>query len=266
MKSIKNLFAALSFLSLAPTPASAADVRGSGWLAWLAPAGALIGLPCALCAWLLCLSLKLLADAPPFLAALAGGWVWLCCEIVLSRGLHWDGVADIGDGCGAGDGEKFWRAVKDSRLGAFGALALLALALGETIFASLLFYRALATSSFFPPTALLPALAVAWSRLAPIWLGSLAPPWRGSSLGKLVCDASDAKIKLISTLWGCAVLLAAVAAGMGVPAVAALLFSQILALALLARRARSLGGLSGDFFGAAIEGCQILFLFFASFP
>ncbi len=43
----------------------------------------------------------------------------------LTRGLHWDGLADVLDGCGAGGGnENFWKVVKDSHIGAFGVLGL----------------------------------------------------------------------------------------------------------------------------------------------
>lgn len=50
----------------------------------------------------------------------------LCgCSFIITRGLHWDGWADIWDAWGSGTtGDRFWEILKDSRLGAFGALGL----------------------------------------------------------------------------------------------------------------------------------------------
>jgi len=52
--------------------------------------------------------------------------VILILEVVLTGGLHWDGVADVADGIGGGrDPESRLEVMKDSRIGAFGTLALL---------------------------------------------------------------------------------------------------------------------------------------------
>lgn len=52
--------------------------------------------------------------------------LFLFCECILSRGLHHDGLADIADAAGsAKQGEAFRAILKDSRIGAFGVIALI---------------------------------------------------------------------------------------------------------------------------------------------
>ncbi len=76
------------------------------------------------------LMLGVLLAGPPALGFLRGHpWVqaWLVVggSLLLTRGLHWDGWCDVWDAWGSGaDGERFWEIIKDSRAGAFGAMAL----------------------------------------------------------------------------------------------------------------------------------------------
>lgn len=52
--------------------------------------------------------------------------VFLFCGCLLIRGLHHDGLADVADALGSGKrGEEFRKILKDSRIGSFGALALI---------------------------------------------------------------------------------------------------------------------------------------------
>lgn len=52
-------------------------------------------------------------------------WLLVVLNIWLTRGLHWDGWADLWDGWGSGAvGERFWEILKDSRAGAFGVMGL----------------------------------------------------------------------------------------------------------------------------------------------
>ncbi|GAB6058460.1 adenosylcobinamide-GDP ribazoletransferase [Desulfonatronum parangueonense] len=76
----------------------------------------------------LCLGLLL---ALPLMLGLAAGkpwvqaWIWLGFAMYITRGLHWDGWADLCDALGSGArGERFWEVIKDSRMGAFGGMGL----------------------------------------------------------------------------------------------------------------------------------------------
>lgn len=52
--------------------------------------------------------------------------VFLCCECILTRGLHHDGLADIADAMGSEKkGDEFRIILKDSRIGSFGVIVLI---------------------------------------------------------------------------------------------------------------------------------------------
>ncbi|NLV97028.1 MAG: adenosylcobinamide-GDP ribazoletransferase [Desulfovibrionales bacterium] len=62
-------------------------------------------------------------------------WLIVATNIFVTRGLHWDGWADLCDALGSGaTGKRFWEILKDSRIGAFGTLGLV---VGLAILASL---------------------------------------------------------------------------------------------------------------------------------
>ncbi len=260
----ENFLAALSFLTVLVPPRTGAANNFSSLLNWFGPAGLLAGIICAACSWSICLSLFSLARAPEVVASLCGGAAWIFCEIFLSRGLHWDGVADLVDGLGSGaSGEEFWRIMKDSRLGTFGALATTLLVLGDSLFASVCFSRALANPGDFIEKLAPLALSSAWGRLAPIWLGAGRVAWRGSALGKLVCEnPASGKPAL---LFAVCILALAYCAGTRAASLVALVCVQWLLIRGLGAFGASRGGLSGDFFGAAIEFSMTLFLFFSLF-
>lgn len=111
-----DLVLALSFLSRL-VPAGRADSEALGRsLTWFVPAGLILGglvvLPPA----------AGLGEGLPLVQA----WIMLGAGFWLTRGLHWDGWADIWDGWGSGStGELFWSILKDSRVGAFGVSGLI---------------------------------------------------------------------------------------------------------------------------------------------
>ena len=67
----------------------------------------------------------------PFYSGLFSGrpwvqaWLFAILNYVVTRGLHWDGVADLSDAWGSNaTGPRFWEILKDSRTGAFGVIGL----------------------------------------------------------------------------------------------------------------------------------------------
>lgn len=96
------------------------------FLVWQPVVGVVVGavavLPLLLLHWL----------APQSSAAVQA--LLYCAALVwVTRGLHWDGWADIWDAWGSNArGETFWRILKDSRVGAFGVMGLV-LGLGGQI-------------------------------------------------------------------------------------------------------------------------------------
>lgn len=193
----------------------------------------------------------LAACAPAMLSASFGLFAasplipaWLCVLLAawLTRGLHLDGLADIMDAAGQHlDPERFWTIIKDSRSGAFGVMAVALATLGQAA----LLAEALRTAKG------LDLLALPWclvfGRSCAVLLGRAGRGLARPGLGGLFLSGATngaAAWALILALgpalafWPLATVLAA---GMALAALCALL-----------RLARAVGGLNGDFLGAAI--------------
>ncbi len=216
-------------------------------IAWAFPlAGAILGAIGGL-AYALAIALHL----PPPLAAL---WA-LVVEIGVSGGLHEDGLADSADALGAeASRERRLEILRDSRIGAFGALALI-LALG---------IRAVAIAAIGRVGAVLAALVVAGaaSRAAMIGVSFLLTPARreglGAGLGRLPPVASAAGVGIAALL---ALALLGPGGALGVALAAA--FALLVVAGIAARR---LGGYTGDIYGAvaALATCTVLSLLAAA--
>ncbi|WP_131770766.1 adenosylcobinamide-GDP ribazoletransferase [Candidatus Protofrankia californiensis] len=116
-----------SLLSLLPVRGQVVlDRRTMGRAMALAP---LVGLALGSITALVVLSFRIFTKtpgAPPGTPAqnLFPAVMGIATLALLTRGLHLDGLADVADGLGAGR-ERALAAMRDSRLGAFGALALI---------------------------------------------------------------------------------------------------------------------------------------------
>lgn len=129
---LRHLALALAFLTRLPVPLPAdrpLELRRA--TAWFALAGGLIGLLAGL-AGLAASAIGL----PPWTAAV----LVVGAQVLLTGALHEDGLADVADAMGAGpDRARALAIMKDSRIGAYGAIALcLSLLLRVSLLASLL--------------------------------------------------------------------------------------------------------------------------------
>ncbi len=239
---IEECKVALQFLTRLPVGAPARSPPDA--LAASAPmfplVGALIGaaggLVFALATWL---------GLPPMLAALLA----VAAQILLTGGLHEDGLADVADGFGGGRtrADKL-RILRDSRLGSFGALALLL-----TVLARIAALAALAN----PPlvaTVLIAAASASRATLPAIMAG--LPPARNEGLAHGAGRPHPLRALaglVIATLAALALLPPVMAAaGLIGAAAGALLIGN------LARR--QIGGQTGDVLGAAQQLAEIGFL------
>ncbi|MBQ7585656.1 MAG: adenosylcobinamide-GDP ribazoletransferase [Desulfovibrionaceae bacterium] len=174
-------------------------------------------------------------------------------EIYATSALHWDGLADLGDGIGSGKvGKNFWEVLHDSRVGTFGVLALLG--------ASLTLWLLVTAHIYFDHWLPL-ILAPAWSRQAPLWLAHKENPYQNSRLGLSFCQALklNPQSYLIAQFWLCSPLICLFFhLSLSYPA---LIFIQMALNFRFKTWARAQGGLSGDFLGAGIIVSQINFLF-----
>ena len=123
MKIVRNFLAALGFLTrLGPV---ATDPDMAGCVPLFPVVGATLGLVLTVP-----LALGLFGGHP-----LAGAFVYAVANLALTRGLHLDGFADVADAWGSlARGERFFTIMKDSRIGAFGGMALVVAIAGQACF------------------------------------------------------------------------------------------------------------------------------------
>jgi adenosylcobinamide-GDP ribazoletransferase len=163
----------------------------------------------------------------------------------LTGGLHLDGVADVFDalGGGRGDRQRMLELMRDSRIGAHGAAALVLVLLAKVFaVADLVARRDLGGLLVFPAVgrwAVTPAIVFhpyARTEGTGRAFNGAARPW----------EVAGATALLVAAL-------AAVGARLFVPAAGALAVASLFALWLR----RRLGGLTGDVYGAVIELAEI---------
>jgi adenosylcobinamide-GDP ribazoletransferase len=231
-RALRPLVAAFAFLTRVPVssgPLLETDLGRS--VAFFPVVGLVLGLVLAGLAALLGGALPSTVLAVLLIAALAG----------LTGGLHIDGLADTFDalGGGRGDRQRMLDLMRDSRIGAHGAAALvLVLLLKVFALAAVLQRRDLTLVLLFP--------AIGRWAVTP-WI-VLHPYARAEGLGRAFNGEARAREVAIAT-----VIVAAAVLLLGprliAPALGALAAAALFALWLR----RRLGGLTGDVYGATIE-------------
>lgn len=229
---MRALLAAIGFLTRLPVPAKVFDGGAvlSAQLAWYPVVGALIGGLLWVIGWSM-------SAASPMLAAALLLFAW----VVLTGGLHLDGLADSADAWvgGLGDRDRTLAIMKDPRSGPMGVAAVVMLLL--------LKFAALASLPH-PGVALWLAPLLGRAALTVAFLST--PYVRSGGMGSALVDASRA-----ACIAGVAF---AVVLGLlaGWPGVRALLSATVVfALWRLACMHR-LGGMTGDTCGALTEGVE----------
>jgi adenosylcobinamide-GDP ribazoletransferase len=218
---------AISFLTILPAGGIAS---GDAWLsraaAWFPLVGAVVGGGAA--------GVVLLADWAGLSHAI-GGALAIVFAIVVTRGLHEDGLADTADGLGVhGTRERRLAAMKDSAVGAHGALAM----------ACALLVAALALASLDAEDAA-KALIVAHvlSRAAMVVVAAALPNARpAEGLGRSLD---------VSPVTALVAVVVALAATLALSAAVALAAAAAALLVALAVQHRVFGGRTGDTLGAS---------------
>lgn len=209
-------------------------------MAWYSTVGLLIG------------GLMAVADLGlrAWMAAEVGNALLILLLVLLTRGLHQDGLADTVDGLAGGRTvEDRLRIMRDPRVGAFGATAL---------FLSLLLrYAGLLA---LPPSLRLPVLLCmpALGRWAMVSLAWASPSARrdGGLAASFLTHLSWQQV-LLSSL----VVLVALTMALGGRAAVATIGVGIVLLVVIRQRCLTLlGGVTGDVLGATNEVVEILFL------
>jgi adenosylcobinamide-GDP ribazoletransferase len=238
---VKSTFPlALTFLTCLPWrwtgPAGPQDLaRSMFWFPWV---GALLGLG-YWAAWTI------------LLKYLPGPAVLLALTVAATAGLHLDGLADTFDGLGGGrDAAERLRIMKDSRLGTFGAAALILVLLLKFAFLTALADKGAGGAwAIF----LFPVLS-RWGMVALAYLSPYARPEGG--LGQAMTEGVTPGVLAGATV--SALVLAGFTFGWQGPVIQA---GAALAAWGLSRFCRKkLGGITGDTLGAANEILETLVL------
>lgn len=160
--------------------------------------------------------------------------------LLLTGGLHEDGLADLADGVGGG-GTPARRLdiMRDSRIGSYGTLALiLVLGLQATL------WQSLDTEKLLPSAIACGAL----SRAAlPLWM-QLYPNARAQGLGQTATIGMTPLSTLIAVALGLAISCTIFTPLPGLIVLAAVIFAQVVVCSYAKSK---LGGITGDVMGAA---------------
>lgn len=189
-----------------------------------------------------------------WIGAHAAAFLALAAYLLLSGALHVDGMADTADGFAARrDREGTLAVMKDSRIGAFGVLAVCAYVAGMTVFMA----QAGAAAAALCP------LAGRWAALLCARVNKSATDglgrWftDGAKTGHVIAAGAAFAVTalcLTACSWPAALRLFASGA------------AAALAAALIVRRmAKKLLGVTGDVIGFSIEFSQLVFLLFSLF-
>lgn len=245
---IADLGAALRFYTRLPLPmADGSRTHFVGVIRMAPIAGAVAGAIATAVA---------IAGALSGLSASVTASLALLALVALSGALHEDGLADTADGLGGGaTRERALEIMRDSRIGAFGAVAIGLSLLLRYAALEALFQRGLA-----PAGAALIATA-AFSRAAGCLPLALLEPARAQGAGAAAAAQGASASAAVALVLGLIVGMTPLAAGLG-PAqtVSALAAGLLAALAMTALARHRLGGQTGDILGATQQVAEIAVL------
>ncbi|WP_421903832.1 adenosylcobinamide-GDP ribazoletransferase [Maridesulfovibrio sp.] len=167
-------------------------------------------------------------------------WLTVAASVYLTRGLHFDGFADIADGAGPyPDPERFWKIIKDSCSGVFGVLASVLAVLGQAV----CFFYVYEAGAYG---------AVVWifvlGRLGNALMSMVGKPLARPGQGSLSMRGADCLSMVVAALTTVLVGVFAVS-----PAVQLLAYFFCAdGIFFLFRLAKRVNGANGDFLGAAV--------------
>ncbi|RRO14984.1 adenosylcobinamide-GDP ribazoletransferase [Saccharopolyspora rhizosphaerae] len=222
---------ALSWLTVLPVPAGQVDDRACRRAISFAPVvGALVGGFGALVLWGLSA-----VGAPPLLAGILVVALW----VLVTRGMHVDGLADTVDGLGCyGPPERALQVMRDGGAGPFAVVALILVIGAQAVGIGTLAHT---------PWVLLLACTTGRAAFVLCCRAGL-PPARPEGMGALV--AGSQPLWLVVAWW----LVASAAAVLISPAAAVSVVVAAGVLVLFTRHVRRrFGGITGDVLGAASE-------------
>ncbi|WP_320173838.1 adenosylcobinamide-GDP ribazoletransferase [Maridesulfovibrio sp.] len=172
-------------------------------------------------------------------------WLTVAASVYLTRGLHFDGFADIADGAGPyPDPERFWKIIKDSCSGVFGVLASVLAVLGQAV----CFFYVYEAGAYG---------AAIWifvlGRLGNALMSMVGKPLARPGQGSLSMRGADG---LSIGVGGLTAILVGAVTVSPVVQLLAYVFCGC-AILFLFRLAKRVNGVNGDFLGASVVLCEL---------
>ncbi|MDX8397070.1 MAG: adenosylcobinamide-GDP ribazoletransferase [Mariprofundaceae bacterium] len=229
---MNGLRLAFGWMTILPVGAVKSETKMSEMMPWLPLTGVVVGLFVLLAA---CLGQTI----DPWLGAVLGVLVWL----LMTGGLHADGLADLTDACAAAhaDKERFVEVLKDPHIGSFGVLALIGLVLLKVVLLKILIDMQVWWAVWLIPV---------WARLGVLFWVRLPSFTQGFSA---LVSGGDVRI---STIFWLVILVALSLFLMPILLLACVVI--ILWYQFLKHRFK---GVNGDCLGAGIECSEVFLLF-----
>ena len=258
---MKTFLSAVQFLTILPVPDPGWEAgRMDRAAAWFPLVGALVGVLAGLVA-------TVAAGVPSRVPVVSGGLLAFVVIVVVTGGLHEDGLADVADGMGARTRERRFEIMRDSRIGTFGALALIVMVMVRvpTLDATTL----LVTPSSFKlsdglggHTLVLSLVAGLAAACAAARAGMLALIWTLPYAREEAAPIGPPDTQRVGTAAALLGLAVAPLAALTSPLVAgaALGSAALTSLACILFFRRTLGGWTGDAAGATCVLCEVAFL------
>jgi adenosylcobinamide-GDP ribazoletransferase len=235
-----------SFLTRVPLPNRHAEVPFREAMIAFPIVGAIIGTAMGITVTML-----MGLGFPPLVAAGAG----LAVTIIITGGLHEDGLADVADGFGGGLlREQKLAIMHDSRIGSFGVIAL--------VLALLIKAAAIAEIARFDGIATVLALAGSGSlsRAGMVWLLKATPAARTDGLGATAAGPNSATTASALAIGGALALFGFWWGAGFMAAVLSILLAGSAAAGLKVLAMRQIGGQTGDVCGALQMITEIIML------
>ncbi|HEY5506780.1 MAG TPA: adenosylcobinamide-GDP ribazoletransferase, partial [Coriobacteriia bacterium] len=237
---LTDFASAVGFLTLLPigrTWPEGKPPRSVGWYGWV---GWILGLV----AFVPLTLLRGRVDLVPMPNALLAGVLVVTVWALLTRFLHWDGLADSFDGLWGGHTpERRLEIMRDSHIGAFGVIAIVLVALVQVACVTLLVSR----GEFWPLLAV--PVAARFSLSLAAWE---LPAARSDGLGRIATGRAGVYERLVA---GAALfaLLAVMSLGASSHQFVFVVGAGVIAGMVVPRMlSKPVGGMTGDLFGATV--------------